>query len=209
MARLLDSTPMATMLIMVSCGGRETGERQRREGEDIVKRILIGAMMLALLTPTSALAQSAFDGTWKVDFSSGHLPKRPDVYLLKDGMWSCKSCIPPVSVKADATDQPVTGHPYYDSVAIKMVDDRIVQETQKKNGTVFLTARRTVSRDGKTLTTEASYSAEPGSPPATGKIVKTRVGAAPAGAHAVSGSWRATGYADMSDNQTTVTYKMD
>ena len=34
----------------------------------------------------------------------------------------------------DGEDQAVTGHPYYDTVSIKAVDDRTIEETDKKDG---------------------------------------------------------------------------
>jgi hypothetical protein len=166
-------------------------------------------MFLGLLAPATALAQSAFDGSWKMDVHSARVSGKPSVFMLKDGMWSCESCVPPFTVKADATDQPVTGDPYYDSVAIKVVDDHTVQQTYKKNGKLAGTITRTASADGKTLTVEFSNSSAPDSPPATGKITNTRVGAKPAQAHLVSGSWRASGYSNMSDIGTTMTLKVD
>src|SRR5215467_312104 len=87
-----------------------------------MKALICGAILCAVVAPACAIAASPIDGTWKADVSSAQMPKKPDIYVLKDGMYSCKTCAPAYSVKADGTDQAVSGHPYYDTVAIKVVD---------------------------------------------------------------------------------------
>jgi hypothetical protein len=82
--------------------------------------------------PTLTTAQSIFDGTWKVDLSTAKFPEKPDVYMLKDGMYQCKSCVPPIEVKADGQDQKVTGQPYFDSISVKVVDDRTLRSAIDK-----------------------------------------------------------------------------
>ena len=82
------------------------------------KRYLL--LLAALLMPTLAGAQSAFDGTWKFDLGTAKFAEKPDELLLKDGMYDCKTCVPAIHVKADGQDQKVTGHPYYDMVNIKV-----------------------------------------------------------------------------------------
>src|SRR5260370_7319476 len=103
------------------------------------------------MIPAMAMAQSAFDGTWKFDLKTAKFPEKPDVYLLQDGMYHCKTCAPPVDVKADGQDQKVSGHPYYDMVSVKVVDDRTIEETLKKNGKTVATSKTWVSPDANTL----------------------------------------------------------
>src|SRR5215472_2278138 len=110
-----------------------------------MKRILF----LLLLVPVLSWAQSPFDGTWKVDMSKSKLPKKPDVYLLQNGMYECKSCVPPVKVKADGTSQPITGDPYRDALMVKVVDDKHVEFTSQKAGKDVSKSNRTVSDDGE------------------------------------------------------------
>ena len=43
----------------------------------------------------------------------------------------------------------------------------------------------------------------------TGSLTETRVADAPAGAHALSGSWKMDKYDNVSDEGTTVTYKLN
>jgi hypothetical protein len=155
----------------------------------------------ALLIPAFASAQSAFDGTWKIDMSKVDWPKKPDTYLLQNGMYECKTCAPAYKIKADGTDQAVTGHPYYDTVAIKVVGDHEIQETDKKSGKVVASSTTIISADGGTSTwTFMDASDTNGGPPVTGKGESKLVAKGPAGSHAVSGSWQIAKMAGLSDN---------
>jgi len=174
-----------------------------------MRKLLFVCALGALLLPTLALAQSAFDGTWKIDWNKVDFPKKPDEYLLQNGMYECKTCVPPYRIKADGSDQPVTGHPYFDSVAIKVVSDHEVEETDKKDGKAVATSTTTVSADGNTMTSTFSDSSNTnGGPPVTGKAEATRVAQGPAGSNAISGSWRTTKLEGMSDNATVWSYKV-
>jgi hypothetical protein len=166
----------------------------------------LGAMFLSY----SATAQSPLDGTWKVSLNNVDWSKKPDVYLLDKGMYSCKTCTPPYTIKADGSDQAVTGHPYFDTVAIKVVNDHEIQETDKKGGRTVATTTVTVSADGKTENWSFTDSSNTnGGPPVTGKGESTLVMKGPAGSHAVSGSWHISKMADMSDNGLVFSYKVD
>jgi hypothetical protein len=161
------------------------------------------------LLPMLAVAQSAFDGTWKVDLSKIQMPHKPEVFLLNNGMYECSTCAPPIKIKADGNDQPVTGHPYYDTVAMKIVDDHTVQETDKKAGKTVATSTFTLSPDGKTVTVEFSDSSDTNGAPINGKGTLVRVAPGPAGSHALSGSWRDQSMQGMSDNALLMTFKVD
>jgi glucose dehydrogenase len=174
-----------------------------------MKKLFFSVAFAALCLPMLAAAQSLFDGTWKIDMSKTDFSKKPDVFLLQNGMFDCKTCVPPITVKADGTDQPVSGHPYFDTVAIKVVNDLKIEEIDKKNGKVVTTLTSSLSSDGNTLTFEFSDSSNTnGGPPVTGKGESTRVAKGPAGSHAISGSWR-IGKIDESDNGTVWTYKVN
>jgi hypothetical protein len=173
-----------------------------------MKKLLFPMALAALLVPCAA-AQSVFEGTWKVDFSKINFPAKPDEYLLQNGVYSCKTCNDAVPVKADGTDQPATGFPYADTIAVKAVSDHQVQLTFKKGGNVVATNTITVSPDSNTLTSEFSDSSTTnGGPPVTGKAIETRVSKGPAGSHLVSGSWRGSKLEGMSDNAAFFTYKL-
>lgn len=174
-----------------------------------MKRLSFFVVLSALLVPTLAAAQSAFDGTWKIDMNKVDFPKKPDVFLLQNGMYACKTCTPPYEIKADGSDQAVSGHPYFDTVAIKVVNDHAIDETDKKGGKVVATSTSTVSSDGNTVMFEFSDSSNTnGGPPVTGKGEATRVAKGPAGSNAISGSWRTTKMEGLSDNAIVWAYKV-
>jgi hypothetical protein len=173
-----------------------------------MKKLFLAASLMLLLTPVLALAQSAFDGTWKIDMNKLELPKKPDVYLLQNGMYECKTCVPAVKIKADGQDQTVTGHPYYDSAAVKVISDHEIEETDKKGGKTVATSTTKVSADGNTLTFEFSDSSDTNAAPVTGKGEETCVAKGPAGSNAISGSWRIAKFENLSDNAITWAYKV-
>jgi hypothetical protein len=173
-----------------------------------MKKLSLGASLFLVLTPVLVLAQSAFDGTWKIDMNKAEFAKKPDVYLLQNGMYECKTCAPPIKIKADGQDQTVAGHPYYDTVAIKVISDHEIEETDKKGGKTAATSKTTVSPDGNTLTFEFSDSSNTNAAPVTGKGEETRVDKGPTGSNAISGSWRMAKFETLSDNAITWTYKV-
>jgi hypothetical protein len=175
-----------------------------------MKKLFFPLALAVLSMPIMAAAQNALEGTWKIDMSKVNFPKKPDVFQLQNGTYECKTCTPPVSVKADGADQSVSGHPYYDSVAITVVNDHEIQETDKKDGKVVANSTTTVSPDGSTLKFEFTDSSNTnGGPPVTGKGEAVRVGKGPAGSHAISGAWRTTKIEGMSDNATVWSYKFN
>ena len=123
----------------------------------------------------------------------------------ENGMFRCDSCVPKIEIKADGEYQKVTGHPYYDKMAVKIVDDHSIDETDKRGDKVVGTSKYTVSSDGKTLTIDWVDSGQPSGGPVKGQAMFTRVGKAPAG-NAVSGSWRVQ-KAEGSENGLLFSYK--
>ena len=172
------------------------------------KSVQVG-LLVALFCPLCAMAQSAVDGTWKADLSKVQMPKKPDVILLQNGQYQCKTCMTPVDIKADGQDHAITGQPYIDSMAIQVVDAHTIKETDKKGGKVVATSTTTVSPDGKMAKFEFSDSSNSSGAPVTGSGEMKQVAPGPAGSHAVSGSWVTAKLADLSDNATEVTYKVD
>jgi len=174
-----------------------------------MRRIYLFAALGILLVPLLASAQSPFDGTWKVNMSKVDWPKKPDVYVLQNGMYQCKTCVPPIEIKADGEQQKVSGHPYLDSMAIKVISDHEVEETDMKNGKVVGTSKTMISPDGNTMTVDWTSVSEANGATSNGKSEATRVAKGPAGSSAVSGSWRMKSVADISSNAITWTYKVD
>jgi hypothetical protein len=174
-----------------------------------MKKLIRAGLLIAMFVPATAMAQSSLDGTWKVDLSKAQMPQKPTVLLLQNGMYECKTCIPPVNIKADGQDQKIGGDPYIDAMSIKVVDDHTVFETDKKNGKTVGTSTTKVSADGKTAAFDFTDSSNTNAAPVTGKGVMTRVAAGPAGSQAISGSWRTSKLEDYSANALSVTFKVE
>jgi hypothetical protein len=163
-------------------------------------------LLAALLLPGLAWAQSPFDGTWAISLDSAKFPDRAEELVLKDGQFSCSTCVPRIDVRADGSDQKVTGAPYFDTMAVTVVDPRSIRMTGKKDGKAVFEQTTSVSGDGRTLTQEfTSY--PPEGPPVKGTLSSTRTAKGPDGAHAISGSWRATKMAELSEHGRIFTLK--
>jgi hypothetical protein len=173
-----------------------------------VKKFALTAVAALLLLPAVTLAQSALVGTWKADLSNMQLPTKPTRALLSKGVYHCQTCVPAYSVKADGQDHAVSGHPYYDSVAVTVIDANTVQEIDKKGGKTVTTTKTTISSDGKTMMFDQSDSSNSNGAPVLVKGEATLVAKGPAGSHAVSGSWRTTKITNVSDNGLLTTYAL-
>lgn len=167
-------------------------------------RIVISALLL--LVPAAALASSAFDGTWKTRTDSMKVTGKPDAFAVADGTYTCSSCNPAVKIQADGADHKVTGHDTYDSRAVKVVDPKTVEITNKLAGKTISTNTMTVSADGSTLS--GKFTDYSGAKPATGTYTEKRVAAGAAGAHVISGSWQPDQMGEANDALRTVSYKM-
>jgi len=176
----------------------------------MIATALAAASLLALAgcKQDAAADAATIDGTWKADLASVHIEAKPDELLLQDGKFSCSTCTPAYTVDADGEFHPVD-RPYADSMSVKIDDDNNVTVTSRKGDRVVGTNHYSVSEDGKTLTIQFSDSSVEGAPPVTGSQTETRVGDAPAGAHAVSGSWQVAQVNQVSDEGLVFTYKLD
>ena len=171
-------------------------------------QLLRFGFVLSCLIPALALAQSPFDGTWRVVPGSDQLPTKPDVYLLQGGTYHCPTCDPPLAIEADGKGHKISA-PCYDSVSVKVVDSRTTEETDKRNGKTVGTSKMTVSSDGKTATVDSTEMCNAKGDVITLKKSMERVAQGPEGAHAVSGSWRTTKYLNMSENALVFTMKLE
>ena len=104
-----------------------------------------------LLVPATALAGSAFDGTWKANLESVKQTGKPDVYLLAGGEYTCFSCSPELEVKADGAEHKVSGHAYYDTVMVKVTGPNSDEQLLKQGDKSIAHIVETVSADGNTL----------------------------------------------------------
>ena len=100
-------------------------------------------VVLAFCIPALSFAQSPFDGTWHTNLSQAKFSPKPNVFYISQGFYHCVSCVPAFDVKADGTDQPVTGQAY-DTISVKEVDPKTIAITAKKGGTSEFDQTRTV-----------------------------------------------------------------
>jgi hypothetical protein len=149
----------------------------------------LSPVFLLLLAPGIVTAQSPFDGTWLIDPASFRPPDTPAEFLLADGMFRCAGCLANVSMKADGQDRSIPDSVYWNTASVRAVDAGRVEIATKKNGKNFYTETDTLSADRKELkqlvrdTTEAEA--------VTTETWFRRLKKGPAGAHAISGLWRA------------------
>ena len=182
---------------------------------------LIGALMISAsacqreaAAPANAAGNAEvasaepFNGTWKADLASVKIDEQPSVYLLKDGTYTCSTCTPPLTLAADGAFHAIPDRPYYDSASKTVVDANTIKAAYRKGDKVISDSTTTVSADGKTLTTNW-HQTPVGQPEVKGTTVETRVGPAPAGAHAVSGSWKTAKFEGISDEALTVTFNVE
>lgn len=158
-----------------------------------------------LLVATPVVAQSAFDGTWKGELASATIVAKPDSFRIKDGVYSCATCIPPYSVPADGAYHAVKGKDYWDDIAITVVDDHTVKYSYRKGGKIISDNVATVAADGNTLAMTAHNTNNGGGVPIDSTSSQTRVGAPVPGAHLISGEWQAKPASSLSDAALTMT----
>jgi len=167
-------------------------------------RIFISA--LALL-PALALGASALDGTWKLRVGSMKAMGRPDSRLILDGMYSCASCVPAIdNVPADGAFHAVKGHAYYDDIRVSIKGPSEIEIATQRAGKPVSTTTYTVSADGHSV--RGRFTDYTGRAPASGSFTAKRVGHAPAGAHAASGSWLLQGLTEVNEAASVYTYLM-
>ena len=158
------------------------------------------------MSAAPAAGGDAINGTWKTDLASIKIDSKPDQFLLKDGKFSCSTCTPPIDVPADGAFHAVD-RPYADHMSVKVNDDHNVTRTNQKGGKTTFEQKFSVSADGNTLT--SNFTDMSGVKTVTGTFVEKRVGPAPAGAHAMSGSWQADRPSNISEEGLTVTLAAD
>jgi hypothetical protein len=165
-----------------------------------VKRLLI----LLILSTSPLFAQSPFDGTWTINSDTAQLPEKPQVYLLAEGVFQCSTCVPEVEIEANGQDRKVAGSSYFDTESVRIVDAHTVEFVSKKEGKTMFTEIDTISADGTSLTQTVTDTTE--SQAVTIEILSRRVANAAAGAHVLSGSWRAY-KVHRSKNGSTIKYR--
>jgi hypothetical protein len=160
-----------------------------------------------LLVPALAFAGSPFDGTWKTRTESIRVTGKPDVIVLQNGNFSCASCVPAFTVKADGQEHAVAGHPDFDALTVLVVSPATVKTVWMLNGKVTHRETNTISIDGQTLS--GTFSDYSGAKEQTGTFTESRIAEGPPASHAISGSWQVTpGGMTGNDAATTVQYQL-
>jgi hypothetical protein len=139
----------------------------------------------------AAWAQSAFEGTWRMDPERPGPGSKPQLIQLLKGRFRCRVCSRPEEVNADGLDHSVSGAALYDTLKIAIVNDHTIAETGKKAGVTAVQSTLTVSADGSTITEHESLSFR-GARKLDLTNVLARVSPGPKGSHAISGTWRLT-----------------
>jgi len=139
-----------------------------------------------LLLPAAALAGTGFDGTWKTNMESLKTTGKPLVLLLAGGEYTCSSCNPPYTVKADGADHKVTGQAYFDTAKVRVTGPNSAEIVLKQGSKEIVRFSDTVSADG---TLASKVTNHMGTKTVTDELTAKRVGAAPADSHPLSGSW--------------------
>jgi len=173
-----------------------------------VDRLLGLGLLISSMTLAPAIAQSPFDGTWRLDNSESQPSTVHYDYLLQDGIYHCTTCDPPVEIRADGQDHKITGEPCYDTVSVKVVDDHRTEETDKRNGKIVGTLKLAVSADGRTATEEWTESCNAKGDVVAGQDIMSRVADGPRGAHPISGSWKILKRLQRSENALVITMKL-
>jgi hypothetical protein len=129
-----------------------------------MKLKLIFATLILCLAAAAVFAADAFTGTWKLNEAKSKLGagavKNTTVTYEVTGD-TIKVTLDGVSAdgkpthdewtgKFDGKDYPVTGNPMTDTRSYKKINDHTLAATGKKGDKVVLTAKITVSADGKT-----------------------------------------------------------
>lgn len=165
---------------------------------------LIAMCSLMVLASLSLIAESRFDGTWEMKMDSLQFSVPPEEYALTNGRYHCLTCVPKLDVKADGSEQKVTGHSNYDTIAVKVLDSNSVKFVFKKGGRPTFACLETVSQDGNTMMEE--FTETPLTEKVTGHAMFTRVGSARASLHPLSGLWQMRTVKNVSAVGPTTTY---
>ena len=170
--------------------------------------MLLVALAATIATP--ALADSPFDGTWRVDTTAIKISAKPDVFSITNGTYRCQTCKPTAyAIPADGKFHAVAGRPYWDDLAVTVVDPKTVKYQFRKGGKVISENTSSLSADGNTLRYKSRNTNNGAGAAVDAESSMTRVGQAPKGAHAISGSWNPAPPTSVSNNALTMDMKLD
>jgi DNA-binding transcriptional ArsR family regulator len=177
LARSCTAHAQACMLVRAECAAirgriKTTNKRSTSRRGTIVKRVLSNVFLGALLTIGSAVTAAGIDadpvaGTWKLNlakstFGGGPALKsqirtysqsaRGITLKIKTVSGDGKETTTQTTYRVDGKDYPSMGNPDFDSLSGMRIDTNTTEFALKRAGKPVGTIRRTVSKDGQTLT---------------------------------------------------------
>lgn len=160
-------------------------------GGGMTKAAALVAGAAALVSAAPAERGGPLTGTWVADLSAQQgLPT--DLYLVRDGIYACVSCVPRRRYPADGRPHPVSEAPLI-TESVTIVDSRTIS-TRIVRVDLDRTTRMRVARDGRSAT-YVSIDRRPGvKGTLRTEYLAARTAPGPSGAHAVSGTWRGVRY---------------
>jgi hypothetical protein len=166
-----------------------------REESEVRSPAMLALSALAAAAPSSpARPDGPISGTWIADLGSQQgLPT--DIYVVRDGIYSCESCEPRRRYPADGRLRAVPGAPgTRESAAIV---DKATLSTRIVQPDLDRTTRMRVSRDGRTATYVSIDRRRGVSGPLRTEYLARRAAPGPEGSHAVSGTWKGVRYVSV------------
>jgi hypothetical protein len=167
-----------------------------------MKKFLVAMLLIA---PTLLFGQSTLEGTWRTNMDQSKLSQKPYVFSLVGGMYECSTCVPKINIKADGSDQPVTGQTY-DTLSARVDTPGTVTFTGKKDGKTVFEQTRAVSADGNSLNLKTTSYSKMNDKSVQTEVTFARLAQGPSGADPSSGSWKINKLKE-SDEGLTTTYK--
>ncbi|KPF53442.1 hypothetical protein IP65_13845 [Novosphingobium sp. AAP1] len=170
-----------------------------------MKHFLSAVALLCAASSTSAAEQSVFNGEWVLDLSSAQLSNKPFTVTVKDGQFTCDSCVPSYTIPADGAFHPVARQTSLDEASVTIIDPRTMRMVERLRGRVVHDETDVASPDGATLTYTVVIGGATSGKTTKETGVQVRTGTADPAAHLTSGAWRTTTIADPSAEKTRFT----
>src|SRR6516164_3434789 len=135
----------------------------------LLRPLVAFAVMVSVTAISLAAGSDPVVGTWQLNlskstFAAGTAPKSqtrtysqsgPSITLVMKTVGADgKESTTQTTYQLDGKDYPITGSPDYDTLTAKQVNPRTATFTLKKGGQAVGSTNRTISKDGKILTSK-------------------------------------------------------
>jgi hypothetical protein len=161
----------------------------------------------AVLLPSMSWAQLA--GTWVVQPESTTFQKyTPTTLSLDRGVYRRTDCRgDPIDMPADGAFHEVKKQPFFNSMAVRVLNDHRVAIEQKLADKTTWKGAYVVSKSGAEMTLE--FENDLAAKPVTGALRYVREGAAVGGAHPITGTWRLDKLIRLSPSGSSLTFTLE